>query len=164
MKTISKDTPIAEITLRKYEKPDNLSERELIRKLCLSIGLLQPGDSRDIIVDILYVLIREGKELSFSEIEKFVKEEREKANLSLKGTSQPNIRRQLRRLKEMFIIEAKGNKYKLAEGLSLYEIFSEKIKKFYIEPILERVEEYFKRVDVKKEERDNKNFEEFKKN
>jgi len=157
MKTISKDTPIAEITLRKYEKPDKLSGRELIRKLCLSIGLLQPGDSRDIIVDILNVLIREGKELSFSEIEKFVKEEREKANLSLKGSSQPNIRRQLRRLKDMFTVETKGNKYKLTEGLNLYEIFSEKIKKFYIEPILERVEEYFKKVNAKKE--NNENFE-----
>ena len=50
-KTISKDIPLAEITLRRYEKPYNLQKRELIRKLCLSIGLLQPGDSRDIIVE-----------------------------------------------------------------------------------------------------------------
>ena len=60
-KTISKDIPLAEITLRRYEKPANLSDRELIRKICLSIGLLQPGDSRDIIVDVFHVLIRSKK-------------------------------------------------------------------------------------------------------
>ena len=56
MPKISKDIPLAEITLRKYEKPTNLKGRDLVRKLCLSIGLLQPGDSRDVIVDILNVM------------------------------------------------------------------------------------------------------------
>ena len=51
-----KDIPLSEITLRKYEKPANLEKRELIRKICLSLGLLQLGDSRDVIVDILMVL------------------------------------------------------------------------------------------------------------
>ena len=54
-KTISRDVPLNEITLRRYEKPDNLKGRDLVRKLCLSLGLLQPGDSRDVIVDIFYV-------------------------------------------------------------------------------------------------------------
>ena len=56
-KTRSTDIPLAEITLRKYESPENLDKREAVRKLCLSIGLLQPGDSRDIIVDIFQVLL-----------------------------------------------------------------------------------------------------------
>ena len=60
-KIISKDIPLAEITLRKYERPANLSERELVRKLCLSVGLLQPGDSRDVVVDVLGVLIKAKK-------------------------------------------------------------------------------------------------------
>jgi len=50
-----RDIPLAEITLRRYEKPYDSSKRELVRKICLSLGLLQPGDSRDIIVDILLV-------------------------------------------------------------------------------------------------------------
>ena len=58
MKSISIDTPLSEITLRKYEKPNNLGQRDLIRKLCLSGGWLQPGDSRDVVVDILNVLIQ----------------------------------------------------------------------------------------------------------
>ena len=56
--TIAKDTPLVEITLRRYEKPNQMSERELVRKLCLSFGLLQPGDSRDVIVDVFCVLLQ----------------------------------------------------------------------------------------------------------
>ena len=52
-KLVSRDTPLAEITLRRYEKPNLENRRDFIKKVCLSIGLLQPGDSRDVIVDIL---------------------------------------------------------------------------------------------------------------
>jgi len=74
MKTISRDTPLSEITLRKYEKPVNLDQRELTRKLCLSVGLLQPGDSRDVVVDILHVLLQnKEKELDSEQIKEEVK-------------------------------------------------------------------------------------------
>jgi len=53
---IAKDTPLSEVTLRKYEKPVDISERDLVRKLCLSLGLLQPGDSRDVIVFFPFLL------------------------------------------------------------------------------------------------------------
>ena len=33
MATISRDTPLMELTLRRYEKPDSLNKRELVRKL-----------------------------------------------------------------------------------------------------------------------------------
>ena len=49
---VAKDTPLMELTLRRYERPDKMEPRNLIKKFCLSVGLLQPGDSRDIIVDI----------------------------------------------------------------------------------------------------------------
>ncbi|MBS3115154.1 hypothetical protein J4482_00840 [Candidatus Woesearchaeota archaeon] len=57
-----KDTPLSEISLRRYEKPSKLSDRELVKKFCLSIGLLQPGDSRDVIVDIMEVMLRAKQE------------------------------------------------------------------------------------------------------
>ncbi|MBW3017920.1 hypothetical protein KY325_02060, partial [Candidatus Woesearchaeota archaeon] len=53
----SRDTALAELTLRKYERPFKVKNRDLVSKLCLSIGLLQPGDSRDVIVDVLYALL-----------------------------------------------------------------------------------------------------------
>lgn len=146
MKTIAKDTPLAEITLRKYENPSNLSSRELIKKLCLSIGLLQPGDSRDIIVDVLLVLINENKMLAAKEIEDKVIEIRKKENLQLKGIASSNIRRQLKRLKDLFLIENLSNQYRINENEKLINIFEEKIEKFYIKSIIDRIKEYFKAV------------------
>lgn len=147
MKSISKDTPLSEITLRKYEKPNNLDQRELIRKLCLSIGLLQPGDSRDIIVDILNVLVlNKTKELDSEEIRTNVIDLRKKQNLQLKGVAASNIRRQLRRLRSLFLIEKIKNNYRITEFETLITTFEEKVEKFYLKNILDRVKEYFQAI------------------
>ena len=147
--TISRDIPLSEITLRRYEKPKS-SERELIRKLCLSVGLLQPGDSRDVVVDVLHVLLRAKKEkkgLHSEEIKNLVIEERKRLNLPVLGVAGSNIRRQLKRLKDLFLIESNANAYQVAEFSETSEIFKEKIKDFYLNSIVNRVEEYFNKVD-----------------
>jgi len=146
MKTISKDIPLAEITLRKYEQPNNLSQRELIKKLCLSLGLLQPGDSRDVIVDVFLVLINSKESLTSEKINEMVIEARKKENLPLKGIAGSNIRRQLKRLKDLFLIENVKNEYRINENESLINIFEEKIERFYIKSIIERIKEYLKLV------------------
>ncbi len=146
-KTISKDLPLSEITLRRYEKPENFKGRDLIRKLCLSLGLLQPGDSRDVIVDVFSVLLTAKKELSSEEVEKLVIEERKKNKLPLLGIASSNIRRQLKRLRDLFIIEKVGNNYRVNEGAKLSEIFEEKIEKFLLSSITQRVRDYVKKVD-----------------
>ncbi|MBS3132057.1 hypothetical protein J4212_06495 [Candidatus Woesearchaeota archaeon] len=148
-KTIAKDTPLAEITLRRYERPSNLKGRELVRKLCLSVGLLQPGDSRDIVVDVLNVLIKAAQskeELISQEIEKRVIEERKRLKLPLLGIAPSNIRRQLKRLKDLFLIESVQNRYRVTEFELLEEIFAERIEKYYLRNIVDRVREYFKAV------------------
>ena len=148
-KTISREIPLAEITLRRYEKPSKLSERELVRKLCLSIGLLQPGDSRDIIVDILHVLIKakkQKKELASHEIEKEVIEARKKQKLALHGIASSNIRRQIKRLKDLFLVEKAKDGYRINEFEELNIIFEERINKFYVNSIIERVRDYFNAV------------------
>src|SRR3989344_8687031 len=96
-KLVSRDTPLAEITLRRYEKPNAENKRDLIKKLCLSIGLLQPGDSRDIIVDIFHVLLDAKQELDSEKIQELVIDYRKKKKLALHAIAQSNIRRQLRR-------------------------------------------------------------------
>ena len=149
-KTIAKDMPLAEITLRRYEKPANLSERELIRKLCLSVGLLQPGDSRDIIVDIFKVLIKakkEQKSLTSDEICTLVIEERKKLKLPMLGIAASNIRRQLKRIKDLLLIEKRLNAYRITEHSNLEEIFEEKIEKFLLPAINSRVKEYLKKIE-----------------
>ncbi len=151
MSTISKDTPLAEITLRRYEKPRGITGRELVRKICLSLGVLQPGDSRDVIVDVLDVMLTESKKknmLSSEEIEQKVIESRKKHHLSLNGTTSPNIRRQVRRLRDIFIVEKIKNQYRITEFSSLKDILEEKILKYYLASISERVYEYCDVIDA----------------
>ena len=147
MKTISRDTPLSEITLRKYEKPGNLDQRELTRKLCLSVGLLQPGDSRDVVVDIFHVLLQnKDKELDSEQIKEEVIKSRKKQKLQLKGIASSNIRRQLRRLRGLFLVEKVKNNYRITEFETLINTFEERIEQFYLKSILERVKEYFKAI------------------
>jgi len=142
-----KETPLAEVTLRKYEKPYALSGRELTKKLCLSLGLLQPGDSRDIIVDIVHVLTRAQEPLTTATIEQEVARLREAHNLPLSGLASSNVRRQLRRLKDVFLIERVGQAYRFAENESLPEVFEQKIEKFYLPAIVSRIKEYCDAVE-----------------
>lgn len=148
-KTISKDVPLAELTLRRYERPSRQGKRELIRKLCLSIGLLQPGDSRDIIIDVLFVMLKakkQKKSLSSEEVKDNVVKLRKQLKLPLTGIASSNIRRQLKRLRDIFIIEKRLNKYRITEFDELDVIFEERIEKFLLSSLISRVKEYFNAV------------------
>ena len=135
-----KDIPLQEITLRKYERPVNLEKRELIRRFLLSVGLLQPGESRDIIVDI-FALLFENREqgLEPDKILKILNNRR--------GASAPNIRRQVRRLRELKLVEKVFGKYKICDSvLSVVENF---IEPFIIKQSTERLKEYAEQLDKK---------------
>lgn len=147
MGRVARDTPLAEITLRRYEKPTQFSGRDLIKKLCLSVGLLQPGDSRDVIVDIFHVLISTRENLSSDEIQQMVVALRRENKLPMVGVAPSNVRRQLKRLRDMQMVEKVVNTYRIAEDAKLSEVFEERIRSFLIVPITERVSEYFSRVD-----------------
>ncbi len=143
MPRISRDIPLAEITLRKYEKPFKASKREIIKKICLSTGLLQPGDSRDVVVDILQVLLEANKALTSEDVRDNVIKLRKKNKLLRKGIASSNIRRQLKRLRDMFLIEKVKNEYRVTENENLAVIFENKIEKYYLKSIVDRVKEYF---------------------
>jgi len=141
------ETPLMEITLRRYENPHDLNKREALKKICLSLGLLQPGDSRDVIVDILLVLERakeNKKELLASEIKDELLDIRKTQGLSLNGTADSNIRRQLKRLRDIFLVEKVRNTYRILEFMELSDIFENKIKKIILDAVLSRNEDYFK--------------------
>ncbi len=145
-----KDLPLSEITLRKYEKPGSLEKRELIKKICLSLGLLQLADSRDVIVDILMVLIDSSKAkqgLTSDEIRLKVEDLRKKYSLETKGLAESNIRRQLKRLMDSMIIERAENKYYLSEYSSLKEIFEKRFEQFIIPQTIERIKEYLNELE-----------------
>ncbi|MFP4402679.1 MAG: hypothetical protein ACLFPL_05635 [Candidatus Nanoarchaeia archaeon] len=140
------DTPLMEITLRRYESAYELNRRETLRKICLSLGLLQPGDSRDVIVDILLVLENVKsikKELNAYDIKQEVVISREKSGLSTLGTADSNIRRQLKRLRDMYLVEKVRNNYRITEFQSLKEIYETRIKPIILNSIVERNKEYF---------------------
>lgn len=145
-----REIPLGEITLRKYEKPYDSSRRELIRKICLSLGLLQPGDSRDIIVDILMTL--EDAKLSKTflssfEIKDKVEMLRKQNSLEIKGLAESNIRRQLKRLRDAMLVDKAENKYRISEFSSLSELFENKIEKFLIPQTIGRIKEYLEKLD-----------------
>ncbi len=142
-----KEKPLAELTLRKYEKPYRLTGRELVKKLCLSLGLLQPADGRDVVVDVFLSLLKTPEPIALTNIEKFVKLSRKQHNLPLTGIASSNIRRQVKRLKDSFIVEKVGKNYRIAENAPLHEVFAERIEKFYLPTIVSRVKEYCEAVE-----------------
>ncbi|MBI2144391.1 hypothetical protein HYU17_04560 [Candidatus Woesearchaeota archaeon] len=149
-KKVSSDTPLFELTLRKYEKPQTRKEREMVKRLCLSLGLLQPGDSRDVVVDVLHILFKSGKRkqlLSVEEIEKKVIINRKLHKLQLQGIAQSNIRRQIKRLRNIMLVEKVKSRYRISEFLSASEIFAEKIEKFLFQSVIQRVKEYLAAAD-----------------
>jgi len=118
-----------------------------VRKLCLSLGLLQPGDSRDVVVDVLHVILEAERELTSAEVERRVIEKRKEAGLELLGIAPSNIRRQLLRLRDMFLVEKVKNNYRVRENTSIREIFEENLEKYFLASILSRVKEYVDEID-----------------
>ena len=147
---MARDLPLHEITLRKYERPYDSSKRELVRKVCLSLGLLQPGDSRDVMVDVLMVLDdarKEKRELTSFEVVDLVTVKRKEHSLEVKGIAESNIRRQLKRLRDLMLVDKNSNLYRISEFASLHELFENKIEQFLIPQTVGRIKEYLGALD-----------------
>lgn len=147
---VIRDTPLVEVVLRKYEMPYETDDRELLKKFCLSLGLLQPGDSRDVIVDVLHSLLiasKKKKMLDSEEIRADVIELRKKRELPMLGIASSNIRRQIKRLRDVQIVEKIKNNYRITEFASLQKTFEEKVENFIIPSVISRIKEYFRQID-----------------
>jgi len=140
-----KEEALSEVILRRYERPKNLKGRDLVKKVCLSLGLLQPGDSRDIVVDILHILLI-NKELKCSDIEKKVIDYRENNKLPVLGVASSNIRRQLKRLREAFLVEKKGTVYRIFNSSPMLETFEDNTQ-MHIDSTIKRVKDYLEAID-----------------
>ncbi|MBT3940862.1 hypothetical protein HOD83_03410 [Candidatus Woesearchaeota archaeon] len=132
-KTTLKDIPLQEITIRKYESPAGLERKELVRRFLLSIGLLQPGESRDVIVNIFELLLENrGRGFEPTEILRALGEKR--------GASAPNVRRQLRRMRDLKLVEKRQDGYQICDSIpSVVENF---IEPFVVKQTVERLKEY----------------------
>ena len=89
---------------------------------------------------------KKKEELNSEEINKRVITLRKKSKLPLKGIAGSNIRRQLKRLRNLFLVEKIKNNYRITEFEELNVLFEEKIEKFYLKSIIDRVKEYFEVV------------------
>jgi len=67
---------------------------------------------------------------------------RKKAKLPLKGVASSNIRRQLKRLRDLFIVEKLKNEYRITEFEDISTIFDEKVERYVLDNIIKRVKEY----------------------
>lgn len=146
MGKVFKDKPISEITLRRFERPLNEDKDSLVRKFCISLGLLQPGDSRDVVVDILKLLLDARKEqeiFSSKDIESRIQASRKE------GSAGSNIRRQILRLERIGLVEKFEGGYRIREFMDLSDLIDSYIKRFTINPIMERIQEYAKELDKK---------------
>lgn len=146
MGQVAKEMALSEVTLRRYERPKKIKGRELVKKLCLSLGLLQPGDSRDVVVDVLHALLSD-KELKCADIEKKVIGMREEGKLPVLGVTSSNVRRQLKRLRDIFLIEKKKNIYRITENAPLLDTFEEKYEKYLLGSCISRAKDYLEAVD-----------------
>lgn len=157
-----RERALSQVTLRKYEKPKNLDEREISKRLCLSYGLLQPGDSRDVVVDILMCFIENNaikNHVSIKEVEDYVYQKREKAGLEINGITPSNILRQIRRIKNLGLIEKLPQGYRIKEFMPLKQLFYEHFMPYIVQPIIERIGEFSGKADTifsKKEQKPQK--------
>ena len=99
-----------------------------------------------IIVDILQVLLdakKSRKAMNSEEVRERVIKLRKSQKLTLKGVASSNVRRQLKRLRDIFLVEKIQNEYRIIEFEELHILFEKRIKEVYLKSILERVSEYF---------------------
>ena len=59
------------------------------------------------------------------------------------------IRRQLKRLRELFIVEKVRNNYRITEFAVLTNTYNEKFVQYLMPSIMNRVKEYFEALDEK---------------
>ncbi len=119
------DSPIFEITLRKYEPPSGNAERDL-RVFLLSMGLIRPGDSKSPLEAIFRAFLQKSS-VSVTELAQMAK------------ITPSAVRYHLERLKALRLVEGRKN-YRLAEGdLSVaFRVF----RRYVLEELLDRIESY----------------------
>ncbi len=126
------DLPLAEITIRKFERPENIDKKTLIRRFCISLGLINPGDNRTGIVEVFQTVFDSKESLDAEQVFELLERK-----LALSG-----IRRHLRRLEERKLLDHKKTKYSIAEGGNLVYSIKYALKEHVIDDIFNRLLEY----------------------
>ena len=101
-------------------------------------------------VDVFEVLIKSRKRrklLPVSEIERKVIQNRKLHKVTMLGVASSNIRRQIKRLRNLLIVDKIKSSYRISEFMPLQQIFSQKIEKVILPNITRRIDEYLQKAD-----------------
>lgn len=138
-----RDKPLSGISLNEFEKPTN-DYNTNIRRLCISLGLVRPGESRIAIVYILDILLKSRKKKpdgidSYEIIKELY---RKKVRIVY-----ANILRDMRKLMAVGLVEKRNTMYRIRENMKLNEIISGFVKPYIIDRTIGKIEEYAKAVE-----------------
>ncbi len=122
--------PLVEVVLRKYEPPsDDL--RSNLHFFLLSLGLVRPGEKSSLAENVFFELLTNPNGVSVSYLaRKF-------------GCSESAVRYHLQKLRELHLVEGRRI-YRIAEGD--LEIAFKVFRRFVVGEILDRIEDYVKRI------------------
>ncbi|MCW1294170.1 MAG: hypothetical protein OH316_00265 [Candidatus Parvarchaeota archaeon] len=143
-----KDKPLYRVVLSEFEKPtaDYFSN---LRRFCISLGLVNPGESRIGIVYILDILLRSRKDKtgglsSYDIIKKLYS-----SNVKIVYA---NILRDLRKLIAAGLVEKIDGNYRIKENMDLPEIMDKFVRPYIIDRVLKKIGDYASAVerDIKK--------------
>lgn len=146
-KRLYKDMPLASISIGEFEKPGQDYFTNL-RRFCISIGVISPGESRVGIVYILDVLLKERKAHPEGIDSYSIVKELYKTDVKIVYA---NILRDLRKLMSVGLVEKLDGKYRVKQNMTLSEILETFIKPYIVERILKRVLEYASKIDEQSE-------------
>ena len=65
----------------------------------------------------------------------------------MSGIASSNIRRQIKRLRDVFLVEKVRNNYRITEFEKVSTIFDEKIQQYLLQSVLDRVKDYYAKID-----------------
>lgn len=142
-KKLFKDKPLSKISLSEFEKPGSDYFTNL-RRFCISLGLVNPGESRVAIIYILDLLLKlRLKEKDGADSYAIMKYLYSK-NIKIVYA---NVLRDLRKLVSLGIVEKVDRKYRIKENMKLTEIIDEFIKPYLIDRILKKIYLYAESID-----------------
>jgi len=142
-KRLYRDKPLAGISLNEFEKPGSDYITNL-RRFCISIGVISPGESRIAIVHILDILLKTRKQNPGGLDSYTLIKELYQSDIKIVYA---NILRDVRKLIAVGIVERIDNKYRIKENMKLKEILDTFIKPYVIEKILNKIGEYAEKIE-----------------
>lgn len=131
----------SELTIRELSLPDDvaLARKSLVRWLALSLGLINPNESRTLLMEILDVLVHFHMRKEQPTTKDIID------GLSKKGSANPNqkaVYYHLQKLKDLGILSRKKGRYYFGDGVE--EDLSKIFRGFYEK----RLESAFSNIDV----------------